>query len=251
MPVRSPMWSKKALLIIAIFCSAIISRTHATNATFHTANLDYIPAYEKYIFEGRGSTVKEMPVVIEYETAQTGNGKSKWLISGKMKFRETLIEEHYQINHRNLKITSFTRKQSFDRGEVNSTSTYEVDVSTNDPEEFIVGTIQGLMYILRTFPFESENKKVLVRAPQQQKGHLNLRIHNKGKKTISTRYFGAVEVHHLEVSLVFPLIGGILPKLNYYFRDDPQKTLVAMEGLLPATGKRLDVELTEYEMRRD
>ena len=37
------------------------------------------------------------------------------------------------------------------------------------------------------FPFEKNDKSVNVRAPSQEKGHLNLRVKNKGLKTIKTQ----------------------------------------------------------------
>ena len=49
---------------------------------------------------------------------------------------------------------------------------------------------------------------------------------------------------------MIPVLGAVLPKLNYYFRDDPQRTLIAMKGVMPATGGKLDVELKSYTTKR-
>lgn len=224
----------------------LVSVVAGWGQTFSITNLSSIPAYERYVFDGRGSKVSHLPVVMEYRVRNAGREDAHWSVSASMKLRETLIEEEYEIRHANLLSNRFRRRQTFERGTSESMHMLDVDTRSDDPEEFIVGAIPALMYILRTFPFDSPKGELRVRSPQQEKGHLNLRVRNRGKTVFNTEHFGDVAAWHLEVSLMVPVVGGLLPRLNYYFRDDAQKTLIGMKGVLPATGQRLDVELHSY-----
>ncbi|MBD3320357.1 MAG: hypothetical protein GF350_04595 [Chitinivibrionales bacterium] len=214
--------------------------------TFTIKNLSKIPSYERYELVGKGTTVNKIPVVIEYRAKKRGTPDARWEISGSMELPNTRIEEEYVILHTDLQIERYRRRQSFERGAVATKAELDVDVSSDDPDEFIIGTIPGLMYVLRTYPFHSDKKHFRVRTAQQTRDVLNFKVANKGKKKLDTKYFGTIEAFHLEVSLMVPVVGAIIPKLNYYFLDDPQKTLIAVEGIMPATGKRLDVELKSY-----
>ena len=233
-----------------IFTLALCTLTIAEKPNFGSANLGLIPDYERYEFEGKGSTIDTMPVIIEYHAYRKGTPAARWEVSGSIKLKKTLVEEKYEILFDNLCITHCKRVQSFDRGTLTTITHLDVDVETEGSDEFIIGTIPGLMYILRAYPFDSDIKEIKVRAPQQSKGHLNLKVQNKGKKRLDTKYFGTIRAYHLEVSLMVPLLGAVLPKLNYYFRDDRQKTLVAMKGFMPATGKKLNVELKKYQIKK-
>jgi hypothetical protein len=224
--------------------------TIAEKPNFNIANLGYIPGYERYEFVGKGTSIDTLPVVIEYHAHRKRRPKARWDVSGSIKLKNTLVEEKYKILFKNLLITHCKRVQSFKRGTLKAVTDLDVNVETHDPDEFIIGTIPGLMYVLRTYPFESDVKEIRVRAPQQTKGHLNLKVRNKGKKKLDTKSFGTIEAYHLEVSLMVPVLGAVLPKLNYYFRDDRQKTLVQMKGFMPATGKKLNVELNDYTIKK-
>ena len=216
---------------------------------FSSKNLTIIPSYERYEFEGINSKGTEIPVVFEYKAVDINGKNPKWIIKGKLKLNKTLLNETYTVDLKNLYIAALKRSQKFDRGENKTTIEYDVDVSTKHKDEFIISTVQGLMYLLRTFPFESEVKEITVRAPQQEKGKLNFKVKNKGLKPFESKKFGTIDVYHLELSLKVPAIGGLIPKLNFYIRNDARKTLIALKGKMLMTNTELDVELVEYESK--
>jgi hypothetical protein len=231
-------------VLLTIICLTLLSQGKESN--FSILNMTKVPSYEKYVFAAVSTKYEDMPVVIEY----TRPNDSTWNTNASMKIGNKRVQERYVIKTDNLLITEYWRDLYNLRGVTKNHAVIDVNTHTDDPEEFIVSNIPGLMYILRTFPFtNSDVTKLLVRAPGQEKGHLNLRVKNRGVETIQTEALGDVETYHIEVSVVLPIVGGFLPKLNYYFRTDEQRTLVRMKGLMPGTGNKIDVVLQSYEMR--
>lgn len=208
-------------------------------------NIRTVPVWERYEFQGSSTKHDRLPVVIEYSRF----GDSLWETKGTMTIGKNRIDERYRIRTDNLLITEYWRDLSYPRGVTKNHSRIVADTRTEDPAEFIVGTIPGLLYILRTYPFDKSVDKIMVRAPSQEKGHLNFQIKNRGLRRMNIPAFGEIEVYHLEVSLVIPVVSGVLPKLNYYFRNDAAKTLVAMKGLMPGTGSKIDIVLKKYSSR--
>jgi hypothetical protein len=211
--------------------------------------LKVIPSYERYEFTGTNTNGKELPVVFEYRTIDRDGKEPKWIIKGRMKLNKTTLNETYTVKLNNLYISSLNRIQTFDRGENKTTMIYNVDVSTDDEKEFVISTVQGLMYLLRTYPFESDVRKIRVRAAQQEKGKFNFRVKNKGLQKFESKKFGTINVYHIELSLQVPAIGGLIPKLNFYIRNDPRKTLIALKGKMLMSNTDLDVELVNYESK--
>lgn len=228
-----------SLLIIAV---ALLS---AEKKNFSIKNLQNIPHHERYEFAGTSTKYNSVPVIIEYSRPND----SIWETKGTMVIEDKKIDERYIIKTDNLLITEYWRDMYNPRGVTKNHATIDVDTETDDPEEFIISNIPGLLYLLRTYPFDEDIDKLMVRAPSQKKGHLNLKVKNKGLKTMNVPAFGETEIYHIEVSLVMPVVGTFLPKLNYYFRNDEQKTLVAMKGLMPGTGNKIDIQLKSYSSR--
>lgn len=216
----------------------------AARNNLSAANLKTIPSYERYEFKGSSTKHDNLPVVIEYFKKD-----SLWETKGSMGIGNKKIDERYKINIRNLLITEYWRDLSYPRGVTKTHATIQADTQTDDPQEFIVSNISGLMYILRTYPFDRPVDKIMVRSPSQEKGHMNFMIKNRGMKKMNIPAFGECDVYNIEVSLVIPVVSGVLPKLNYYFRNDPQKTLVAMKGLMPGSGSKIDIVLKKYSSK--
>lgn len=229
---------KQLFILIALTTVALGSG----KKNFSFSNLDSVPAFERYTFQASSTKYDEIPVTIEYEQLPD----SVWETRGSMVISDKKITERYLIDQRNLLITEYWRDVTFPRGTTKNHSQIDVDTETDDPEEFIISSIPALLYLLRTFPFDEEIDKIMVRAPSQQKGHLNLRIKNRGIRQKSIPAFGEIEVYHVEVSIVMPVVGAFLPKLDYYYRNDARKTLVGMKGLMPGTGNKIDIELKSY-----
>ncbi|MBD3347158.1 MAG: hypothetical protein GF401_19055 [Chitinivibrionales bacterium] len=227
----------------------IIVMAAAAQSSFKIENLDKLPSYERYEMVEKGSSSGNVPVVIEYRVKNRGKSNACWKVNGTIQLPGMLIEEEYEIVHDQLKIREFKRKQTTRRGTVDAKTKIDMDVYTSDPDEFIITAIPGIMYILRTFPFHSGKKMVRVRIPQQNKKISNFKVVNKGKKRLATKHYGTIEVYQLEVSIMMPVVGMIAPKLNFYFLNDPQKTLVAIEGTTLASGKDLNVELKSYTLK--
>lgn len=231
----------RQILLLLIVTASLFG---AAKKNFSIDNLKTIPSYERYEFQATSTKYDDMPVIMEYERPND----SIWETRGSMVIEDKKIKERYLIRTKNLLITEYWRDLYNPRGSTKNHSIIDVDTETDDPEEFIISNIPGLLYILRTFPFDEEIDKLIVRAPSQKKGHLNLRVKNKGLKTMNIPAFGEVEIYHIEVSLMVPVVGGFIPKLNYYFRNDAQKTLVAMKGLMPGSGNKIDIQLKSYKM---
>lgn len=235
---------KTIIAVVALLL--IVSDANSDNFSFD--NLKEVPSYERYEFSGINFTGKKMPIVFEYNLNLKDSSEPVWEIAGSMNLAKAEIDEKYKVRLDNLKIYALDRVQSFNGGKNISSFKYETTAPNNDDTEFIVSTIQGLIYLLRTFPFESDVEEISVRTPQQTKGKLNFNVKNKGVKTIETENYGEVLVHHLQLSLQVPFVGAIIPKLNFYFKDDNVKTLMALEGKMPIANEgEIDIQLMKYE----
>lgn len=239
----------KNISIFIVTISFVAINTEAKNNNFSFDNLQKVPNYERYEFSGNDFRGKKMPIVFEYEIHKEGD-ESFWKVSGNMNLSRANIDENYKVRLDDLKILSLNRIQSFNGGRNISSFEYETTAPDDDSTEFVVSTIQGLIYLLRAYPFESEIKEISIRTPQQRKGKLNFNVKNKGIKKLNTESYGEIEVHHLQLSLQVPVIGAVIPKLNFYFKDDSRKTLVALQGKMPiAEEGEIDIELIKYEQR--
>ncbi len=235
--------AKPSIIIVFLFTIAI-----SENNNFSFKNLKDVPSYERYEFSGIKFSGKKMPIIFEYKLNYKDSSQPIWEIAGSMNLAKAEIDEKYKVRLSNLKIYELDRVQSFNGGKNISSFKYETTAPNNDDTEFIVSTIQGLIYLLRTFPFESKVDEISVRTPQQTKGKLNFNVKNKGLKTIETENYGLVQVHHLQLSLQVPFVGAIIPKLNFYFKDDKVKTLMALEGKMPIANEgEIDIQLKKYE----
>lgn len=233
-----------ALKQIAPYIATLLLSLPSFGQTFSIKNLKEVPKEELYVLSATSTRYGILPVVIRYN-----NDGTTWSVTGRMKIKDKQIDEEYKIKLSNLLITDSKRVIKYKRGTVTNISILDVNIATTDPNEYLVSTIPALMYVLRTFPFEENSKSVNVRAPSQEKGRLNLRVKNKGLKNMKTKNWGELEVWHLEVSVKVPVIGGFLPELDIYFKNDPQKSLVRIKGMMPGTGNKVDIELTKYEKK--
>ncbi len=236
----------KTLIIILLFTLPYV---HGKRPNFSIENIKVLPRYEKYEFQGVNTNGKQLPVVFEYTTVDVGSKEARWLINGKMKLNKTQLDETYTVDLNKLHITNLDRLQKFDQGQNKTTVEYNVNTATMDETEFVISTVQGLMYLLRTYPFESKVKEITVRTPQQTKGKLNFKAKNKGKIKFNSKKFGSIDVYHLELSLIVPAVGALIPKLNFYIRNDSRKTLVALKGIMPGNSGKLNVELVNYQSK--
>ncbi len=236
---------KKTALISTALLFVSISLSHGAN-NFSMENIKNVPKYEKYVFRATGTTLEATEVTIEYHLLNEGTDSLSWKVKGKMPINGIEIEEEYVIRHRDLKVLSSVRRQKFDRGVSEMISSWDVDTKINEDDVFLISTFQGIMYILRTFPFESNTKEIKVRMAQQTNDKIALKIKNKGLKAINTPKYGGVNAYETQVSLSIPLIGGFLPNINYFFRNDKNHTLVAMKGAFGMTGKKMDVKLVDH-----
>lgn len=240
------------ILVILVLLTGIISAKDNENGArtgFNVQNLNKIPSYERYVFSAEGTTFKEAPVVIEYTVKDNGKKNALWVIKGEMPINKTFIEEQYTVRLEDLNVLAYSRTQKFDRGTHKTSGKLAVNTHTGQPDEFIVSTLQAIMYLLRTYPLDSNLKEIYVRAPQQTKGKMNLKIKNKGLKKVKTVRYGEINAYNLEVSLVVPVVGAFLPNIDYYFLDDDVHTLVAMKGSFSMTGKNMEVQLVSYTSR--
>lgn len=235
----------KKIYIWLITCILITNNTFGA-ANFSVRNIDKIPLYEKYVFKATGTTLEATTVTMEYRVINAGTQDQAWKVKGKMPINGIEIEEEYIIRHSDLKILSSVRRQKFSRGSSEMKSTYSVDTKTDEEDLFLISTFQGIMYILRTFPFKSDKKELKVRMAQQTNKKISLKIRNKGLKDISCPKYGKVKAFDTQVSLSIPLIGGFLPNINYFFKNDSSHTLVAMKGAFGMTGKKMNVKLVEH-----
>jgi hypothetical protein len=239
--------ASKYFLIVSIFLLPII--VFGQN-NFTIKNLKKIPEYERYEFKAVGTELKESPVTIEYELINKDTDSASWRIRGSMPINKTMIEEEYTVRLSNLNVIEAKRKQSFSRGVANTHSTYAISNTTDQSNEFVISTIQGLMYILRTFPISNKKNEIIVRMAQQSNKRMGIKIKNKGLEKLNVPKFGDIQAYSISVSLAVPVIGGFLPNVTYYFLDDDVHTLAAMKGAFSMTGKKLDVKLVNYESRQ-
>ena len=243
-------WIKILLLTVIITaCFQLNAEDSKKIQGFSIENLKKLPSYEKYEFRARGTSIKEAPVILKYEVKKNGQGIDIWSIKGSMPLNETFIKEQYHVRLSDLNVIEYSRIQKFKRGQHTMTGKLDVDTYTGKPDEFIITTIQPIMYILRTFPFKSVIKERFVRLPQQKKGKMNLRVKNKGLKKIETEKYGTVKAYNIEVSLIVPIVGAFLPNIDYYFLDDDVHTLVAMKGVFSMTGRNMEVHLVDYKSK--
>lgn len=236
---------KKFFIYIIAIALAAITTIEAGN-NFSISNVKSLPKYEKYVFRATGTTLETAEVTIEYKLINEGTDSLSWEVKGKMPINGIEIEEEYVIRHRDLKVLSSVRRQKFERGVSEMVSSWNVDTKINEDDVFLISTFQGIMYILRTFPFESNTNEIRVRMAQQTNDKIALKIKNKGLKPINTPKYGSVNAYETQVSLSIPLIGGFLPNINYFFRNDNNHTLVAMKGAFGMTGKKMDVKLVDH-----
>lgn len=238
----------KTVNLISAQIILIISMAFADKVNFSFENLKDVPVYERYEFSGINFAGKKMPIIFEYKLEENNDNEQYWTISGQMSLSKADIDEKYSVRLSDLKILTLDRIQSFNGGRNISSFKYETMAPDDDSTEFVVSTIQGLIYLLRTFPFESNIDEISIRTPLQSKGKLNFNVKNKGLKTINTRNYGSVQVHHLQLSLQVPVIGAVIPKLNFFFKDDEAKTLMALEGKMPIANEgEIDIELKNYK----
>ncbi len=236
--------SKKIFLITFVLYALSFAQNN-----FSIKNLKSIPSYERYEFKAVGTEMKESPVVIEYTLINKGTDSASWLIKGSMPINQTMIEEEYVVRLKDLNVMSSTRRQTFQRGYATNNSTYSVSNKANTDGEFVISTIQGLMYIIRTYPLSGKQKEIIVRMAQSSNNKLGIKIKNKGKVKLNVPKFGPVKPYSVGVSLAVPFIGGILPNVTYYFLDDDVHTLAGMKGAFSMTGKKLNVLLVNYESK--
>lgn len=231
-------------LMIMLFAMPIMS--NGRERGFSVDNLNRIPSYERYEFRATGSSLQETPVIIEYQIKNQNKNDTYWTIRGSMPLNEVFINEEYRVRLSDLNITEYSRTQNFKRGKHTISGSLAVDNYVEKPTEFIITTLQPIMYLLRTFPFRSNIKEIFVRLPQQKKGKMNLKVKNKGLKEVETEKFGKIKAYNIEVSLVVPIVGAFLPNIDYYFLDDDVHTLIAMKGVFNMTGKNVEVQLVDY-----
>lgn len=239
----------KALIIVFSAFFVIFAKDNGKNQGFSVKNLNKLPSYERYEFSASGSSIKEAPVILEYSVEKNGKESDIWTINGSMPLNETFIKEQYKVRLSDLNVTDYSRTQKFKRGKHTMSGKLEVNIYTGKPDEFIITTLQPIMYLLRTFPLQSDLKEIYVRLPQQKRGKMNLKVKNKGLKQIETEKYGTVKAYNIEVSLVVPVVGSFLPNIDYYFLDDDVHTLVAMKGVFSMTGKNMEVQLVDYKSR--
>lgn len=231
---------KKSVFIL-ILCAC-----QAFSAGFSIKNLQEIPDYERLVFVGKNSEGKTFKAIIEYNTTNI-KGEKMWIIDGTMPLPNAHIEETYHVLHKNLLIDYYIRTQTFDRGKYTMTGVFEdMDVYTGKDDDFIITTLQGLMYILRTFPFESNIGDISIRTAQQSENRMNFKVRNKGNKKIITPRYGEIDVYELELRLDIPFIGAFIPKIYFYFKNDKSKTLVSMKGNFGMMNQSMEFDLTEY-----
>lgn len=228
-------------IMAVLMCQSAYGKT-----TFSISNIKSLPKYEKYVFKATGTTLEATTVTMEYSKINEGTDSLSWLVKGKMPINGIDIEEEYVIRHRDLKILSSVRRQKFKRGTSKMVSTWNVDTKVNEEDIFLISTFQGIMYILRTFPFESNTKEIRVRMAQQTNDKIALKIKNKGLKSVITPKYGEVKAYDTQVSLSIPIVGGFLPNINYFFRNDKSHTLVAMKGAFGMAGKKMSVKLVDH-----
>lgn len=216
---------------------------------FNIKNLKVIPEFERYEFKAIGTELKESSVTIEYELINKNTDSASWRIRGSMPINKTMIEEEYTVRLRDMNVIESKRKQSFNRGVANTYSTYAISNKTDQSDEFVISTIQGLMYILRTFPINNKKTEIIVRMAQQSNKKMGIKIKNKGLVKLNIPKFGDIQAYSISVSLAVPVVGGFLPNVTYFFLDDDVHTLVAMKGAFSMTGKKLDVKLVNYQSR--
>ena len=218
-------------------------------SNFSVKNIRKILEFERYEFKAVGTELKESPVTIEYELININTDSASWKIRGKMPINKTMIEEEYIVRLRDLNVIEAKRKQSFSRGVAITYNEYQISNATDQSNEFVISTIQGLMYILRTFPINNKKNEIIVRMAQQSNKKLGIKIKNKGLVKLNIPKFGDIQAYSISVSLAVPVVGAFLPNVTYFFLDDDVHTLVAMKGAFSMTGKKLDVKLVNYESR--
>lgn len=235
------MITYKTVLIILF---ALIINIFADN--FSISNISALPTYEKYTFKATGTTLEETTVEMEYRLINGGTDSVSWEVKGSMPINGLIIEEEYLLRHRDLKILKSKRVQTFDRGTSEVLSTYDVDTKINESNTFLISTFTGLMYMLRTFPFESSTKELRVRMAQQSNKKIAIKVTNKGLVKVKDSMYGDVQAYETQVALSVPFIGAFLPKIRYFFRNDDGHTLIAMEGAFGLTGKKMNVKLIDH-----
>lgn len=225
------------LLIVVFF---VQGRSPVQN--FSVRNLREIPSYEYYRFRADDAQKDEKPVVIEYRSE---NGQ--WHVSGSMPINRTHIEESYVFDLQTLNVLSYESRQVFDRGSRHTKVVQTVDTKTDEPNEFLIGPFQALMYVLRTFPFQGPQRVIRVQAPQQESDRVGIQVRHRGETRFETPATGVVTgVQVIEVSVRVPLVGGFLPRVTYYFLPNERGQLIALEGAFSMDGKNRVLRLQEY-----
>lgn len=235
----------KTIIVLLITVSALFATSHKG---FNIKNLKKLPIWERYEFRAKGTTLAESPVIIEYEVLNYGTENAMWDIHGSMTLNGAQIVENYKVRLRDLNVISYTRTLNFERGSHTMKGELSLD-NKGEKDEFIVGTIQAMLYLLRTFPLDNKDEKIYVRTAQQRRKKLNLKVRNKGIEKIETKTLGKVEAIEVELSLSVPVIGAFLPDVSCFFLPDDVHTLAAIKGSFSMSGKKLDVFLVDYKSR--
>lgn len=233
----------KQILIVLAFLSSIIA------SNFSIENLHSLPTYEKYILKASIDEVEQAVIKLEYEVVNRGTDSAYWSVKGKMPLNGIEIEEEYKISLKDLSVWESKRTQKYSRGSTVQRNSYNVNTLTYEEGVFLVSSFNSLMYIIRTFPFETNKSEIRVRLAQQTRKNFAVKVRNKGTKSIKNPLYGDVDVYEADVSLAVPVVGAFLPNIRYYFKKDDAHTLVAMKGAFGASGKKVQINLVKHEVR--
>lgn len=232
---------------VATILFQLITLLSATN--FTVGNLKSLPSYEKYLLKAVVNGVEQASIDIEYRVVNRDTDSAYWEVKGKMPINGIEIEEWYKIGLKDLNVIESKRTQKYKRGFTSQENSYNVDTKTDEPGIFLISSFNSLMYIIRTFPFESETKELRVRLAQQTRKNFSVKVRNRGETTIKNPTFGDIAVYEADISLAVPVIGAFLPNIKYYFKQDDAHTLVAMKGSFGGSGKKIQVNLVKHEVK--
>lgn len=236
--------------IIIIFVAALLPLFAGTLSRY---NLSYIPSYELYQFKNisEDSKDEDLKVIVKYRVKEDSDGVEFWHIKNQMLREDRNTVETFKIRLDDLCACEWASTQEFDRGTLTQESKIEnADIQTSEDNTFIASTSQMINYILRTFPFSQEADEVRIIPARQNSDRFKLYAKYKGKEILDIPLYGKVSTLHVELRVDVPVIGMFIPKINYYFLDNAQKTLVSIEGNISfEKDKNMDLRLTKYERR--
>ncbi len=241
------MDGRNSLTRAFIIALLTLSRAAHPDPGFGVANLS-IPSYERYTLKGVDADKKEVSVTIEYALREDRQTKQKfWEIVSTQSMQGAKTDLALTVRLADLQPVAFKRTYTYEEGSYTDTFDLKNQTVTNtDPKQFFCASTEALIYVLRAFPFASGTKEITVRTFGSRSGGFSLSVKNNGLRNTRLASGESVDAFEIELGVDIPFWSAFIPKSFYYFKNDPQKTIVKIKASFKADGKITELELEGY-----